>query len=104
MYKILHIPSSTYLKMHRNPLKKLVHISDYEIILNTFLNKIWSEHELRHVSDEVKEFFILKLPTIELANIYLKVFIEGIKESVYFSSEEICCYDDISYYEIVKEE
>ena len=104
MYKILHIPSGTYLKIHRNRLKRLILIPNFDLILNDFVNKIWSEYELKNAGAVSVEFFNLKLPTIELANIYLKVFIEGIVDSVYFSSkEERNCYNNVIYYEIVEE-
>ncbi len=105
MYKILHIPSGTYLKMHKNQLKRLILIPNFDLILNGFLNKIWSEHELKNIgAQDQEEFSKLNLPTIELANIYLGVFIKGIANSVYFSDKEECnCYNDAVYYEIIKE-
>ena len=105
MYKILHVPSSTYLKMHKSELASLITVLDQDTISDRFLNLIWSELELINSKrTDSFNYVYLKLPTKELAILYLDTFIEGIQNSNFFDSAAISLYDEINFYEIIEEE
>ena len=104
MYKILHIPSSTYLKMYKSELADLITVLDRDTISDRFLNLIWSELELTNSKrTDSLNYVYLNLPTKELAILYLDIFIEGIQNSSFFDSADVSLYDEINFYEIIEE-
>ncbi len=105
-YKILHVPSLTFLKTYSPRVKYLVLEPTFSKIFSAYGNSIWSTHELDNASNRLKSNFeTLKLPTKELAEIYLQVYIKGIKKSVYFSNEEEkSLYSQENFYDLIKEE
>ncbi len=101
MYKILHIPSSTFLKIHTANLKVILTKEKVE----KFQNSIWCDHEIsNYIFAGFSNFRELKLQTQKLAELYLQSFINGLDKSVLMNKDQISLYDQENFYEIIKEE
>ncbi len=102
MYKILHIPTSTFLKIHIVNAK--LHLTKEKA--HEFQNSIWSDHDISNYlsSTNSSNFIELKLQTQKLAELYLQSFIKGLDKSVLINKDQISLYNQENFYEIVEEE
>ncbi len=101
-YKILHIPSGTYLKI-RTENEEFVYSN-----LNSkhVGNMIWSDYEINQQNkrDNTKLNFKPILCSKKTAKSLLKSFIFGLKSSDYISENEASIYSEESFFSFIEEE
>ncbi len=111
MYKILHIPSSTFLKISKvNYLeltKILKHYKIEEINFNNFSTKIWSEEELTHGNTKklssYTNFIELKVDNLIVCENLLAAFISGSANSIHLTRETLSLYNNRLFYTFIEE-
>ena len=97
-YKILHIPSGTYLKIKAEN-EKLVYYNANYIHIG---NMIWSDYEINQ-QNKISNFKPI-LCSKKTAQLLLKSFIFGLKASDYISENEASIYSEESFFSFVEEE
>ena len=101
-YKILHIPSGTYLKIKAGNEKSV-----YANLNNSYVgNMIWSDYEINQQSkiNNTKYSFNPILCSKKTAQLLLKKFIFGLKDSDYISENEASMYSEESFFSFIEEE
>ncbi len=108
MYKILHIPSGTYLLMPKKSYSYLSEILKSRIIWSKIEISLYSNeypdkycNEGYRISSELKEkMFITKLSAKKWLSLYLK----GIRQTLLVRTDLYKEYDQENFYEIVEDE
>ncbi len=110
MYKILHLPSGSFLKISEDNYSDLIKElknKDLELInFNNFGPKIWSEEELTHnntrLQSSYNNFIILRVETLIICEKLLDVFIVGAYDSAHLEPENLSLYTNKLFYTFVE--